>query len=259
MVALSMADLLADVPPLVERKIILQAIDALLPRTADATSKSTLGTVTAILLAHSGASLTLGDVADIAERIARPSTGIYFKPQSDGGGHWTVRLEIAGGVVVSLVQLDDSPRTAATTTLLALLLASLDETIRRRLLDGEHIPRNEATINVASRSEFERQVGRDLLNLGDMPKGFAVAESTDVTRSDQPPIMVLCGGDFPMPWRPNEHALSDVHLLLGELLRVLVAHLLAQSVEPEVLFPKIGSIVRRIGYRGQSVHPHPRE
>jgi hypothetical protein len=250
---------IADVPSLIERRIVLQAVDALLPRPGGAPSRSTLGSVAAILLAHSGGSLTLGDVADIAERIARPSSGIYFKPQSDGAGHWTVRLEIAEGVAVSLVQLDDSPRTAATTTVLALLLASLDDTIRRRLFDAERIPRHEVLINVASRSEFESQVGSDLLNLGDMPKGFAIAESTDVTRSDQPPILVLCGGDFPKPWRPNEHALSDVHLLLGELLRVLVAHLLAQSVEPEVLFPKIGSIVRGIGYRGESVRVHPRE
>jgi tetratricopeptide (TPR) repeat protein len=259
MVALSMADLLADVPPLVERRIILQAIDALLPRDAGAPSKSTLGSVAAILLAHSGISLTLGDVADIAERIALPSTGIYFKPQSDGAGQWTVRLEIADGVVISIVQLDDNPRTAATTTILALLLASLDDVIRRRLLDGERIPRSEAIINVASRTEFETQIGSDLLNLGDMPKGFAVAESTDVTRTDQPPILVLCGSDFPMPWRPDQHALSDVHMLLGEVLRVLVAHLLAQSVEPEVLYPKIGSVVRRIGYEGPTLRAHPRE
>ena len=121
MVALSMADLLADVPPLVERKIVLQAIDALLPPNSGAPSKSTLGSVAAILLAHSGSSLTLSDVADIAERIAVPSTGIYFKPQSDGTGHWTVQLEIADGVVVSVVQLDDKPRTAGTTAVVALL------------------------------------------------------------------------------------------------------------------------------------------
>jgi hypothetical protein len=259
MVALSMADLLADVPSLVERRIVLQAVDALLPRDAVAPSRSTLGSVAAILLTHSGSSLTLGDVADIAERVAVPSTGLYFKPQSDGAGNWTVRLAIADGVVLSIVQLDDRPRTAAATAVLALLLASLDDVIRRELLDAERIPRNEAIINVASRSEFERQIGSDLLKLGDLPNGFAVAKSTDVTRSDQPPILLLCGDDFPMPWRPNDHALSDMHMLLGELLRVLVAHLLAQAVEPEVLFPKIGSVVRRIGYRGPAVRTHPRE
>ena len=258
-VALSMADLLADVPPLVERRIILQATDALIPRGSALPTTTRLAAAAAILMAQSGNVLTLGDVVDIAERLATVSTRIYFKPQSDGPGHWTLRLEIADGVVVSLVQLDDSPRTAITTTVLALLLSGLDRIIRQRLLDAERIPRHEVIINVISRKELKAQPGSELLELGDMPKGFVVAESTDVTRSDQPPIFVVCADQFPTPWRPNEHALSDVHLLLGELLRVLVAHLLARAVEPEVLLPKIGSIIRRIGYRGPAVHAHPRE
>ena len=258
-VALSMADLLADVPPLVERRIVLQATDALLPREPALPTTTRLAAVAAILMAQSGNLLTLGDVADIAERLAATSAHIYFKPQSDGSGHWTLRLEIADGVVVSLVQLDDSPRTAVTTTVLALLLSVLDRIIRQRLLDAERIPRQEAIINVASRKEFEAQLGSERLKLGDMPKGFVIAESTDVTRSDQPSILVICADQFPTPWRPNEHALSDVHLLLGDLLWVLVAHLLARAVEPEVLLPKIGSIIRRIGYRGPAVHAHPRE
>ena len=258
-VALSMADLLADVPPLVERRIILQATDALLPRGSALPTTTRLAAAAAILMAQSGNVLTLGDVVDIAERLATVSTRIYFKPQFDGPGHWTLRLEIADGVVVSLVQLDDSPRTAITTTVLALLLSGLDRIIRQRLLDAERIPRHEVIINVISRKELKAQPGSELLELGDMPKGFVVAESTDVTRSDQPPIFVVCADQFPTPWRPNEHALSDVHLLLGELLRVLVAHLLARAVEPEILLPKIGSIVRRIGYRGPAVHAHPRE
>ena len=157
------------------------------------------------------------------------------------------------------MQLDDSPRTAITTTVLALLLSSFDRIIRQQLLDAERIPRQEAIINVASRKELEAQLGSKLQKLGDMPKGFVIAESIDVTRSDQSPILVVCADEFPTPWRPNEHALSDVHLLLGELLRVLVAHLLARAVEPEVLLPKIVSIIQRIGYRGPSVHTHPRE
>ena len=258
-VALSMADLLADVPPLVERRIILQATDVLLPRGSTSPMPARLAAAAAILMAQSGNLLTLDDVVDIAERIAAAAARIYFKPQSGGSGHWTLRLEIADGVVISLVQLDDSPRTAITTTVLALLLSGLDRIIRQRLLDAERIPRQEAIINVASRKVLEAQLGSERLKLGDMPKGFAVAESTDVTRSDQPPIVVVCEDQFPTPWRPNEHALSDVHLLFGELLWVLVAHLLARAVEPEVLLPKIGSIIRRIGYRGPAVHAHPRE
>ena len=151
-VALSMADLLTHAPPLVERRIILQATKALLSRESLSPTTSRLVAVASMLMVQSGNALTLGDVADIAERCAASSPRIYFKPYSDGAGHWTVRLEIANGVVVSLVQLDDSPK----------------------------------------------------------------------------------------------EAFSGIHLILGELLRVLTTRLLAKAVEPEVLFPKITSIIKRI-------------
>ena len=61
-VALSMADLLADVPPLVERRIILQATDTLLSRGSALPTTTRLAAVAAILLAQSGNVLTLGDV-----------------------------------------------------------------------------------------------------------------------------------------------------------------------------------------------------
>ena len=259
MVALSMADLLANLPPLVERRVILQATDAILPRGATLATTPRLAAIAAILMAQSGHSLALGDVADIAERLAESSARIYFKPESDGSGHWTLRLEIAEGVVVSIVQMDDSPRTAITTTVLALLLSGLDCTIRQQLLNADRIPRQEAIINVASRQEIEAIMDPELLSLDDMPRGFAVFESTDLTQNDQPPTFVVCADQFPTPWRPHEHALSDVHLLLSEILRILVAHLLARTVEPEVLFPKISSIIRMIGYQGPAVHAHPRE
>ena len=248
-IALSMADLLVDVSPLIERRIILQATDALLPKGSTLPTTSRLAAVAVILMAQSGSSLTLGDVVDIAERLAAASPRIYFKPRPDGSGHWTLRMGIANGVVVSLVQLDDSPRTAITTSVLALLLLGLADVIRQQLLDTEQLPRQEVIINVVNREELENQPGSELVKLGDMPKGFVVAESTDVTRSDQPPIVVICADQFPMPWRPTEHALSDYCLVLGELLRVLAAHLLARAVEPEVLFPKIGSVIQRISYQ----------
>jgi len=133
--------------------------------------------------------------------------------------------------------------------ILALLLTSLEGMIRRDLLDTERLPCQEAIINVASQKELEAQLGPNLMQLGQMPKGFAVAESTDVSRTDQPPILVVYADGFWKPWRPDENALSDIHLLFAEVLRVLVAHLLGKSIEPDVLFPKIGGLVRRIGYR----------
>jgi len=248
--ALTVADLLADKPQVIERRIVLEATNALLDPTSIVATNSALAAVAAILMAHSASCLTLGDLADLAERLAHFSGHVYFKPESDGAAHWTLRLQIADGVVVTLLQLDDSPRTAVTAMILALLLTSLDGMIRRYLLDAVRIPRHEAIINIGSRKELEAQLGPTLLQVGNMPRGFAVAESTDVTRAVQPPILVVCADEFGRPWRPYENALSDTHLLFAEVLRVLVAHLLGKTIEPEVLSPKIVTLVRRIGYRG---------
>ena len=68
-VAIVMADLL-EVSSLVERRIILQATDALLTRGSALPTPKRLAAVAAILMAQSGNALTLGDVADIAERLA---------------------------------------------------------------------------------------------------------------------------------------------------------------------------------------------
>jgi tetratricopeptide (TPR) repeat protein len=258
-ITLSMSDLLGDVPVVVERRIVLQAIEALLKSSAGPSNDGTLMSVAAVLLAHSLNCLTLADLVDLAERVTRSSKRIYFKPMPDGAAHWTVRLDIANGVIVSVVQLDDSPRTAVIAAIVTLLLFTLDDFMRERLLDVESLPRQEAIINIVSRKDIEAQIDPSLLNLGDMPKGFAVAESTDVTLNDQPPILAICAGDFPKPWQPNTYALSDIHLLLAELLRVLVAHLVGKSIEHEVLFPKIISIIHEIGYKGPAEHLHSRE
>ena len=251
LVTLSMSDLLANVPKVIERRIVLQAVDSLTGAEADLLPNSVAASIAAILMAHSGSSLSLGDLVSLAERLTRlPGTPVYFKPDSDGAAHWTVRLEIAGGVVVTVFQLDDNAKTNVTAAILALLLKSLDWMIGERLLEAESLPRQEAIINVANRRELEAQLGPETLQLGDMPKHFAVAESTDVRRTDQPPMLVVCSDDFTTSWRPSEHAFSETHFLFSEVLRILVGHLLSQTVEPEVLLPKIGRLIRKIAYRG---------
>jgi len=257
LVVLSMSDLLSDIPKIVERRIILQAIHSLTRAQSDLEPNSVLAAVAAILMAHSGNSLSLGDLVDVAEQLTwLPGSRVYFKPEADGAAHWTVSLEIAGGVSVTLLQLDDSPKTSVVTTILALLLKSLEVIIGQRLLEAERLPRQEAIINVASRIELEAQLGSEILKLGDMPNHFAVAQSTDFSRSDQPPILVVCSDDFATSWRPHEHAFSDTHFVFGEILRTLVGHLLAQAVEPEVLFPKISRLVRKISYGGALDRTH---
>jgi tetratricopeptide (TPR) repeat protein len=247
-VVLSMADLLAGTSPVVKRRIVRQAIDALLSAKPHVESSSLQAAVAAILMARSGAGLTKQDLVYLSERVAKSSANLYFKPQSDGALHWTIRLQIGGGVTVTLMQLDAEIDTGITAIILVLLLGSLEEMIRSRLLDAEEMPRAEATIYMCGRKDIETSLGHDFLNLGDMPNRFSIGESTDPGRKDQPPSVLILSEEFVTSWNPQEHAFSDLHQLFSELLRVLVTHLLAKAIEPEVLFPKISNLVREIGH-----------
>ena len=247
-IGLAVADVLKDVPSVIQRRIVLQAGKALVTREQRACGRGRCVALAAVLMTLSTESVTLGDVADMAEGMM-PSSGLYFKPLPDGAGHWTLRLEVAGGVVLSLVQLDGEPRTAILTTILALLLVGFDRATLGRVLDVEHLPRREAVVNVTSVKDLEAQLGASIRRLGRMPERYAVSESTDVTSAEQPPILVIRAEEFPTAWRPGEDGLSEVHVLLGELLRALVPHLLGRAVERDVLVPKIAATIRDMMYR----------
>lgn len=162
-----------------------------------------------------------------------------------------MRIELTSGVVVSVIQLDTDPRMGLVTALIALLLRGLSGSIRSRLIESEGLARVEAVINVVSRTEFDAHIDPNLSGLGQSSGGFAVTQSTDLSRSDQPPTVVICADDFGRPWRPDQERVSDFHTLFAELLRSLTYHLLAEEVEPEVLHPKIAALIQRAGYRGE--------
>lgn len=250
LVALAIGDLLTDRPAVVQRRIVLQSTRAVLAGKEEVAGTGGLAAVAGILMAVPGDVLTLGDVTDLGERVAASAPHLYYKPAADGAANWTLRLRLGGGAVLSIVQLDDEPRTAIVAAMLALLLAVSEGAVRRHLVDVEQLPRDEAVINVVSRKELEAELGGMFPDLGDMPSGYAVSESTDITRGDQPPIVVVRAEEFPAAWHPSREKISNVHIVLGEVLRPLVAHLLARAVEPEVLFPKIGRTVRQLGYSG---------
>ena len=213
-VALTVADVLQDVPPMIQRRIGLQAGKALVTGEEQAGGRGRLVALAGVLMALSTESVTLGDVADMAEGIAS-SAQLYFNALPDGAGHWTLRLEVADSVVVSLVQLDDEPRTAILTSSLALLLVGFDRATLGRVLDVENLPRREAVVHVTSARELEMQLGATMEKLGRVREGYAVTESTDVTSEEQPPIVVIRAEEFPSAWRPGEGGLSDVHMVIG--------------------------------------------
>jgi tetratricopeptide (TPR) repeat protein len=247
-VALASADLFSKVPPLIERRIICKAIDDLLMKLPF--SNSQLMGIAAILLSSSWERLSLSDLVSISERLSRSNSNLYFKPHSDGGAHWTIRMQFSHGVIVTLTQLDDSPRSAALSMILVLFLVGLNDVIRREVVDAESLARKEVMINVVGRTDFEANVSPDTFNIGELPSGFTVSESSDLTSSDQPPIVVIHENEFGKAWHPNKRRLSDVHVLFGHLLRSLTSHVLAKEIEPDVLVPKIGKLIRSIGFQG---------
>lgn len=251
LVSLAVADLLERTAERVQRRIILKAIESLLDEARTGDEESVLASVAALLMTASWGSFSVPELVRVAERLTANSTRLYFKPYPDGASHWTVRIAIADGVTATIAQLDDRPRTSIVAMAITLLFASLGASIRRRILDTEQLPRREVAVNVVSRTDFDANIEPELSGLCELPDRFTVSQSTDVTRSDQPPIIVICEDDFGQPWRPNHQRLCDVHLLFAQLLTVLASHLLAREVEPDILFPKVRGLMQRMGFRGR--------
>ena len=251
-VGLALSDVLASLPEVVRRRVVLQAVSGIMSEDEGGIWKKRMAAVAAILMSQDGSGLTLGDMVDIGEAVAGSSPTVYFRPYADGAAQWTVRLNIGDGAVISVQQMDDDPTTSRLAAMLALLLDGLDGAIREGLLDVERLPRDEALIVVASRREAEEQLGSGLWSGGPMSDGFAVSKSRDIGQGDQPPMLVVREEGFPAPWRPREEAVSDVHLVFGQVLERLVPHFLAEAIEPEILRGKIVELIRRLDYRGPS-------
>ena len=251
-VAVAVSDLLVPLPAVVRRRVIMQSVACVTSADGGGSWKRRVAAVAATLMCQEGSDLTLGDMVDIGGQLAEASPSLYFRSYEDGAAQWTLRLDIGDGAIVAIQQMDDDPRTAKVSTVLALLLDGLDAPMREALLDVESLPRNEATIVVASRQETEKLFGTDRLPREHMRGGFAVSQSSDMTGGDQPPMLVVREEEFPAAWRPIEELISDMHLLLGEVLARLVPHFLAEAVEPEVLRPKIVEFMKRVGGAGPS-------
>jgi tetratricopeptide (TPR) repeat protein len=251
-VALAGATLLSGLPTLIERRIILQSIQALLSNDQPMPEVAGLIGTAALLMASSWDSMILDDLVSVADQLCDFSSGLYFKPYSDGAAHWTTRMEIGAGVTATIVQLDDSPRSAAMALIMAVLLRGTSEGLRSMVLEADDLPRSEVVVNIVCRRDFDANVGPDISKLGTLPHGFGVFESSDVTRPEQPPIILVHDDRFAGGWKPHLDRISGVQVAFAELLRVIVVHLIGKQIEREILFPKIGNFVRRLTYQGQA-------
>ena len=97
------------------------------------------------------------DVVHVAEMVHEASDRIYHKPQLDGSGHWTARLEMGDSVVITVTQLDDSVRTSLVTMVMVLLLGSCDRMIWKDVLGRIGAGVGEVVVNVCSKRELDAQ------------------------------------------------------------------------------------------------------
>lgn len=249
-VSLTMVDVLDGLPEAVERRVVLQGIKSLIAAERDGLSRTAMSAVVGLLVTQSGNCLTLADIVGLSEEIARKSHRLYFKPQASCGAHWTMRLDIDAGVVLTITQLDESLSSAVLSMAIVLSLASFHDLIGGTLFGSSRVGRKEVMVHICQKDYLEREVGAEILRIGDMELGFAVMESADVTLSDQPPVTVIWGDGFWMPWHPMEQSMSRVQIVLGRVLGAISVQILAKEVEREVLSPKILDLVRGV-WRGR--------
>jgi tetratricopeptide (TPR) repeat protein len=247
MLSLIFADQMAQFPPIVEREVVLYIVDSIVSQSLNASPERKAAALAGVLLGTEWQRLKDRDFVIIAQKIAAAIPGVYFKPHPDGAAHWTVSLPISQGIICTVTQLDDAPALAAVATLVVLLLRELAPLIAETLLGVEQLPRAEVHVNVVGQSEFELHIERELSGLTRaLDTDFVVGQSSDVTQSDQPPIVIICGDAFGERWHPHAAGLSRMHILVAQLLESMIAHLLAKEVEVDVVHPKIARIVRQI-------------
>ncbi len=247
MVALAMSGILVGAPRLIERRMAIQAAESLIPAPHDGPIRdSALLALVAIMVACDWDSLPVADVVDLAERVVAVDRRVHFKPQPNGGGHWTVAIGPDPRILVSVTQLDDSGRSAMIALVIACLLTSVGDRFCEDIIGTAQRPRDEAAFLVTSRSEFEAQMAQTSVDLGNLERGFGIVRGIDPVEKKQVPSFVVYDDGFGRPWRPAREHVGDVHRLFAEILYSLTSHLLAKRLEPEVINPKVDSLMRKL-------------
>ncbi len=244
--ALTFSTVLEGLPAEVERQVVLRVLRQLLD-SANVEGDQVAAAVVGMLLASDWRRLAMIDLVYIAERLADKVPGLYFKPQSDGAAHWTLRVPLGQGIIVGVNQLDDEAWVASVALLIVMLFRVLAIPLRDSVVAVRNLPRRELQLTIVSHDEFKTHVPGHVSGLGDtLSQKFVISRAVDITRKPDSPTIVICRNDLADRWRPEVDGFSDVHFLFASLVEVAVSHLFAQEVEPEILHPKLGRIVRRI-------------
>ena len=248
LVALALSGVLVDLPTPVERRILLQSAEAVLSTATDRESATLLLAIAGLVLASNWDALSLPDLVDLAEAIVEVDSRVHFKPQPDGAGHWNVRIGPDPAVLVTLTQMDTSNRSAVVALAIACLLAAVGDRFCDEIIGTAQRPRDEATIMVTCRSEFETQIEPTAVRLGTMERGFGILRPVEPSL----PFFIVYEDGFGTRWQPARHSISDLHQLFAEVLYALASHLLGEHLEPEVIDPKVDGLMQRLLWkRGQ--------
>ena len=245
-VSLIMWDMFGECPAVIERRMVHQAIKELIDEREGSISRSIMGAIAGIMMTQSGDGWGLVDIVKVAEMVSTASDRVYHKPRSDGAGHWTVRLEMGDSVVVTVTQLEDSVRTSLVTMVMALLLGSCDRMIWKDVFGMIGSGMSEVVVNVCSKRELDVQFGEKECDLRLPREGFGVIEFEGEERKGQ--FVAIWEDDFGRAWRPLEEEMSDMHKLFGAVILSVATLWLSEEVEQDVLIPRIGRLVRSMGY-----------
>ena len=242
LVALALSGVLIDVPTPVERRILLQSAEAVLAAATDGEGDTVLLAIAGLLLASNWDALSMPDIVDVAEAVVKVDGRIHFRPQSDGAAHWNVRIGPDPAVLVTVTQMDDSNRSAIVSLAIALLLVAVGDRFCGDIIGTVQRPRDEATIMVACRTEFETQIEPTAARLGTMDRGFGILRPIEPSL----PFFVVYEGSFGTRWRPARQSIADLHQLFAEVLYALASHLLGEQLEPEVIDPKVNGLMQKL-------------
>ena len=189
--------------------------------------------------------LRLTDVVDVGEVISRRHEDIAYRAHPDGTAHWTIQVMVEKPVIVSIVQIDDSPDVSLVSLCLSLALVAFAPEIFEDVLARIAPPRNEVNVQVCSYSAADKLFPLDKIGLNSEPESCAVTRATDVASDAGAPILVITSDSLTERWLPGLDKEKSGQMLFAKVLVEIVFHLEAGDIELDSLYPKVAQLISK--------------
>lgn len=201
------------------------------------------GVVMAALLRNRASPFHQSQLADIVRSV----DGIYAREDVDGSRDWTVVLNLAAPVTVSIMPLDASAASNVACLALAMFMKGFEKDLQTELFGDASVVR-EVVFMIGMLDQMPGDiVERMRADFG--IDGILAEQACIVTRSTDPemvtPTFVILRPDFleQMDLLEGDHA--SLPLLFGLSLTELTFQLLREEVSSDELTPKIAKLVRQ--------------